>query len=224
MSVGVPTTLAQAANRSRCSRSLSFARMKLLLFSDLHRDVASAQSLVDRSADVDVLVGAGDFAVVRQGIDDVLEVLRAVDRPLVLVPGNGESYEELEAACAGWDQAHTLHGTGVSIGGVPFFGLGGGVPVTPFGSWSWDLPEEEAASLLEGCPEGAVLVSHSPPYGIGDIARGTHLGSQAVRAAIDQASPRLLVCGHIHDSWGTDETVGATRVINAGPAGVVVEV
>jgi Icc-related predicted phosphoesterase len=35
--------------------------LKLLLFSDLHADVTAARHLVERAADVDVLVGAGDF-------------------------------------------------------------------------------------------------------------------------------------------------------------------
>lgn len=198
--------------------------MKLLLFSDLHRDVPAAERLVARAGEVDVLVGAGDFAVVRRGIEDVIDVLATVDKPTVLVPGNGESLDELRAACTGWSGAHVLHGSGTEIEGTSFWGLGGGVPVTPFGDWSWDLPEDEAAGLLADCPDGAVLVSHSPPHGAADVSRGRHLGSTAVRDAIDARSPRLLVCGHIHDSWETDIQVGPTRVINAGPRGIVVEV
>ena len=101
--------------------------MKLLLFSDLHRDVAAAERLVEQASAVDVLVGAGDFAVVRRGVEDVLRVLRQVDQPCVFVPGNGESFEELRAACSDWPEAHVLHGTGAEIDGVSFFGLGGGV-------------------------------------------------------------------------------------------------
>jgi len=36
----------------------------------------------------------------RKGIADVVEILTAIDRPTVLIPGNGESFEELAAACA----------------------------------------------------------------------------------------------------------------------------
>lgn len=32
----------------------------------------------------------------------------------------------------------------------------------------------------------------------------------------------LVVCGHIHHSLGYDEKIGPTRVVNAGPKGVVV--
>ena len=88
--------------------------MRLLVFSDLHRDKAAARSIVDRAEDVDVVVGAGDFAVMREGIEDVMDILREIDRPTVLVPGNGESDDELRAACRGWETAHVLHGDGVT--------------------------------------------------------------------------------------------------------------
>lgn len=209
--------------RRREPRPVDWLDVRLLLFSDLHRDVAAARSLVERAADADVLVGAGDFAVMREGIRDVIDVLRAVDRPTVLVPGNGESDAELTDACRAWAAASVLHGSGTAIDGVDFFGLGGGVPVTPFGPWSFDLDEEEASRLLASCPAGAVLVSHSPPHGLVDRSKGRHLGSTAVLAAIERVRPRLVVCGHIHDSWGERAETDGTLVVNAGPAGTLVE-
>ena len=197
--------------------------MRLLVFSDLHRDRDAARSLVERSRDADVLIGAGDFAVMRDGIDEVIGILREVDKPTVLVPGNGESDLELREACEGWDSAHVLHGEGVTLDGIAFFGIGGGVPVTPFGEWSFDLTEDEAEAMLVGCPNGGVLVSHSPPHGHVDKAGGRHLGSHAVLETIERVTPRLVVCGHIHAHWGKRSTVGHTPVLNAGPEGQLLE-
>jgi Icc-related predicted phosphoesterase len=195
--------------------------MRLLLFSDLHTDLAAAASIVERAPGFDALVGAGDFAVKRRGLARIVEVLAAIEPPTVLVPGNGESAEELSDACDGWPAAHVLHGTGVEIGGVPFFGLGGGVPVTPFGSWSYDFTEDEARDLLAPCPASAVLVSHSPPLGHADAdASGRHMGSTAVLETIERTHPRLVVCGHIHGSWGVRSRAGDTPVVNAGPQGI----
>ena len=195
--------------------------MRLLLFSDLHTDLAAATSIAERSAGFDAVVGAGDFAVKRRGLTGIVEVLAAIETPTVLVPGNGESAEELSAACRDWPAAHVLHGEGVDIGGVPFFGLGGGVPVTPFGSWSYDFTEDQARDLLAPCPEGAVLVSHSPPLGHADAdATDRHMGSTAVLEAIARTRPRLVVCGHIHGSWGVRSRAGDTPIVNAGPRGV----
>jgi uncharacterized protein len=195
--------------------------MKLLLFSDLHADARAARRLLPMARAADVLVGAGDIGNLRRDVEACIDVLRALDKPAVLVPGNNESDGELREACRGWASAHVLHGESVTIDGVPFFGLGGGVPVTPFGSWSFDLTEDEAATLLLRCPPGAVLVSHSPPRGAADLSsRGQSLGSTAVRAAVERLRPRLVVCGHIHGSAGERALVGPTSVVNAGPGGV----
>ncbi len=200
--------------------------MRILLVSDLHRDLPAAWAVCDRAAECDALVIAGDLATMRRGHAEMVESLSSITVPTILVPGNNESLQELQdaVAAANWSSAHVLHGTGVEIEGRQFFGLGGGVPITPFGDWSWDLSEDDARALLETCPPNAVLVSHSPPKGLGDrTSMGVHVGSDAVLETIHAKHPRLVVCGHIHDSWGFDETVDGTRVINAGPRGVVVE-
>ena len=200
----------------------------LLLFSDLHRDQDACTSLIQRAHDADVLLGAGDFCTMRRGLDEVIDALSVIETPTILVPGNAESADELRAACASWSAAHVLHGETCTVEGLDVAGIGGGIPITPFGDWSYDLSESEAEELmadlsLPGTP-GGVLVSHSPPKGVVDRdSSGTSLGSTAIRAAIDRLKPNLVVCGHIHGSWEQRDTIGDTEVINAGPNGVWVE-
>jgi Icc-related predicted phosphoesterase len=195
--------------------------MKLLLFSDLHANAGAARRLVERARSADVLVGAGDFGNMRHNVAVCIEVLRSIDKPVVLVAGNNESTEELREACRAWPAACVLHGSSTTIEGIVFYGIGGGIPVTPFGSWSYDFTEEQASELLADCPAGCVLVSHSPPRGAVDrSARGDNLGSTAVRDCIVRQRPVLVVCGHIHDSAGEQALVGASPVVNAGPGGV----
>jgi Icc-related predicted phosphoesterase len=198
--------------------------MKLLLFSDLHADLTAAARIVDAAREADVVIGAGDFGNVRRDLRPCIDVLRAIDRPAILVAGNNESAEELIAACDHWPQARVLHGASATAAGLEFFGLGGGVPVTPFGSWSYDFTEQQAAQLLATCPDGCVLVSHSPPKGCVDVAsNGRSLGSTAVRDAVLRCRPALVVCGHIHGSAGKHAMLGDTPVVNAGPAGMIWE-
>jgi len=197
--------------------------LKLLAFSDLHTDLAAAARLVEASRDADVVVAAGDLASVHAGLDETVRALSAIEAPTVVIPGNNETDEALRDACSGWDAATVLHGEAIEIDGVTFFGLGAGVPVTPW-DWSFDLTEEEAAEMLPGCPEGAVLVAHSPPKGHVDESGGTHLGSEAVLRSIEARQPILALCGHIHESWGEQATIGSTRVVNLGPEGLRVEI
>ena len=200
--------------------------MRVLAFSDLHRDLESAADLVARSPEYDVVIGAGDFGSVHEGVGETIAALAAIETPTLLVPGNNETEDELRGAvaAAGWEAATVLHGEGTEVGGTAFFGLGAGVPTTPW-DWSFDLTEDEAAARLAGCPEGAVLVVHSPPQGHCDrSSAGDHLGSTAIREAIEAKAPALAVCGHIHEAWGERSRIGDTSIANLGPAGAEFEV
>lgn len=191
--------------------------MRILGFSDLHLARGRAADLVAASRDADLVIAAGDFCGMRDGLDRAMAMLAGLAAPVVAVPGNGESLDELSAAApAGWT---ILHGTGTGIGGLALFGLGYGVPVTPFGDWSCDLTEAAAAALLDRCDAADILITHSPPLRIGDrTAAGLSVGSAAIRAAIERLQPQLALCGHIHESWGRTGTIGRTRVVNLGPA------
>jgi Icc-related predicted phosphoesterase len=197
--------------------------MRILAFSDLHTDLDGAANLVELSADADVVIGAGDFASVHDRLAETIDALAAIDTPTVLVPGNNETEDDLRAATSGWDTATVLHGEATEIDGVTFFGLGAGIPVTPW-DWSFDLDEQAAAERLAACPEGGVLVVHSPPKGHVDASSaGDHLGSTAILEAIEAKRPRLAVCGHIHESWGQSSRIGDTDVRNLGPSGTWLE-
>lgn len=198
--------------------------MRLLAFSDLHRDLEAAGSLVERSADYDVVIAAGDFANQHDGLEEVIGALSAIEIPTILVPGNNETEHALRDACEGWSAATVLHGESTTIDGVEFFGLGAGIPTTPW-DWSYDLNEDQAADRLRGCEDGAVLVVHSPPHGHCDRSSGgDHLGSHAILDAIARRRPRLTVCGHIHEAWGERSRIGPTEIANLGPGGAEFEI
>jgi Icc-related predicted phosphoesterase len=196
--------------------------VRILAFSDLHRDLAQGAALVEMSAEADLVIGAGDFASVHKGLEETIDALAAIDKPTVLVPGNNETVEALRAAAAGWSAATVLHGEGTTIDGVEFFGLGAGIPVTPW-DWSFDLDDEAAREMLAPCPEGSVLVLHSPPQDHCDSAGGGNFGSPALLRAIEDKRPRLAVCGHIHESWGCESQIGPTPLRNLGPKGTWIE-
>jgi Icc-related predicted phosphoesterase len=202
-------------------------QMQILAFSDLHRSDEKAASLVERagSDEVDLVIGAGDFASQHEGLDEAIASLSSITKPALLVPGNNETADALSTAVsnAGWSSARVLHGDSTEVEGREFFGLGAGIPTTPW-DWSFDLSEEQATEALSECPDGAVLIVHSPPKGHCDQSgSGDHLGSEAIFAAIEDKQPPLAVCGHIHEAWGQTSEVGPTRIINLGPDGHLLE-
>lgn len=190
--------------------------MKILAFSDLHHSARQAREIVAAAARADLVIGAGDFCNMRQGLPEAMGLLSNIAAPMVVVPGNAESIDELVDAAP--EAVQVLHGTGVEIGGLKLFGLGYGVPVTPFGAWSCDLSEAQAGEMLAACEGADILVLHSPPKGVVDqTSGGLSVGSVAIHQAIERLRPELALCGHIHDSWGQSGMIGRTRVVNLGP-------
>ena len=199
--------------------------LRVLAFSDLHRDVAAAHAIVEAARDAHVVVGAGDFATRGEGADDTLAVLRDLRCPFVLVHGNHDDPDELQRLTSDWSDAHLLHGTGVEIVGTTFFGLGGEVPVRNDAAWNAGQSEDEAAVLLRDCPEGCVLVTHNPPLGHCDVQRdGSHEGSEAILECVRRTRPSHVLCGHIHHAWGMRSAIGRTELANIGPKAIVLEV
>lgn len=196
--------------------------MKLLCFSDLHCDQNAATNLVSLADQVDLVIGAGDFANRHQGLSDTIDILKAISKPAILVPGNGETVDELRDAITDWPSAVVLHGEGCEKLGMTFWGVGGGIPVTPFGDWSYDFDEDQATDLLAGCPTDGVLVVHSPPLDTVDRDSSRRVrGSQSIRDCLLAKKPKLVVCGHIHDDWEKQVNLEGSHILNAGPRGVI---
>jgi Icc-related predicted phosphoesterase len=194
---------------------------RLLLFSDVHSNKALCTTIVEKARDHDLVIGAGDFCVARRRLEISTRILSQITVPAILVPGNAESEEELRSAYARFENFTVLHGSACQLFGYRFFGLGGGIPITPFGSWSYDFSETEAADYLARAAGIDVLITHSPPLNAADRdSRGHNLGSRAIRKFIQAHQPLLNVCGHIHESWNSSQTIGRTDVVNAGPYGI----
>lgn len=190
--------------------------MKILAFSDMHLSRRHAAAIVEASGEADLVIGAGDFCNMRDGLGEAMRLLEGLQAPCVAVPGNCESDDELRAAAL--PGMTVLHGNATEVGGLNLFGLGYGVPPTPFGEWSCDLPEEMAAQMLAPCDTADILIFHSPPKGLADVTSTGHsVGSTAIHDAIIRVQPQLALCGHIHDCWGVRGQIGQTVVVNLGP-------
>ena len=94
-------------------------------------------------------------------------------------------------------------------GGVELFGLKiYGTPWQPrFFDWAFNLDEPELEIKFNRIPEGTdIVVTHGPPFGIGDLAPrpsgGEHVGSPSLRNRLLAVRPRLSVFGHIHEGRG----------------------
>ena len=66
------------------------------------------------------------------------------------------------------------------------------------------------------------MLVHEHPAG-SVFEMGRFPGSQAIRKAIDEFKPDLVICGHIHECAGVEDQIGATRIINVAKHGKILE-
>jgi Icc-related predicted phosphoesterase len=189
--------------------------MKLLALADLH----SEEELIDRlrafsaRGDFDAVLFCGDLT--SNGPVSYAEEVLSFFPNAYAVHGN---MDPAEVAKKLEELGVSIHGKRVKLGEWNLVGLGGSNP-TPFHTPS-EYSEEELEALLRkaGVDEFSIVLSHPPPFGSFDtVGKGVHAGSTALRKAIEQKKPILVICGHIHEHEGK-EIVGETLVVKLAPA------
>lgn len=158
------------------------------------------------------ILACADLHGVSERVECVRELIAETSPDVVLLAGDLTGYDEEGAAL---DALRSP---------VPVLGVGGNMDgpglVAELMRRGWLLDDEPRAvgGFTFGGPAASascdVLVSHFPPKGTLDAApSGDRLGSTRVREVMRTLAPRVLVCGHVHESPGV-ERVGSTLVVN----------
>lgn len=105
--------------------------------------------------------------------------------------------------------------SGTNVRGINIWGT----PITPrWGPWAF-MKNRDSPSLkshFDVIPKNTdIIVSHGPPLGYGDYNGRTNVGCEFFLERIKQIQPKLVVCGHIHESYGAFYTDFGTVVVNA---------
>ena len=196
--------------------------MRLLIFSDIHTDWKTLERLL--SVEADLYIAAGDQVTWGKGIERSGEILQTRGDKVWVLPGNHESAAQIADMCRKHG-LHDFHEQKFQVGKWHVAGLGYSSP-TPFhtpGEYSEAQIAERLAPFAALDP--LVLICHAPPYGttLDQIRSGLHAGSHSVREFIDRHHPAYFFCGHIHETEGVVEQMGATRAQNVGKAGYLLE-
>jgi uncharacterized protein len=135
------------------------------------------------------------------------------EKEVYLIPGNYDMDLDRTAL-----RERNLHLRGVTKAGFRIAGFGGARAKTPGIPDHLQVPYDEnkgSRQILDALdPE--ILLLHEPPYGYLDlIPHFGHGGSQWVRQYMEEAAPKLVLCGHYHEDWGM---VQAGRTVVANPS------
>jgi hypothetical protein len=174
-----------------------------LAVADIHSQTAAIQAIHDGASrySLDAVIVAGDLTDYGDAAE-VTRVLEAIPGRVLAIPGN---LDVPRAFVAGTSASHaeSLVGKRIDIGGVII------------------------AGLFDGLAACDILVVHEPPRGIlDDVGGGRHIGFAEHLDALRRLRPKVLLCGHCHESPGV-VTHGRTTVVNctlgSGGRGALVE-
>jgi uncharacterized protein len=198
--------------------------MKILAASDVHGDTRWCEKLAERAAkeQVDLVILCGDLTLDEENTDNIIGPFKKRNLRTAIMPGNHESAATTQFLAQQYD-VHHLHGYGMKMGDIGFFGAGH-ANVGPH-----MINEGDLFALLNKShnyvkdAKKKIMVTHVHPAK-GLIEKMSFPGSEAVTKAIEQFKPDLHLCGHIHECEGIEETISGTRSINVGKGGKIFEI
>ncbi|MDG1477993.1 MAG: metallophosphoesterase family protein [Myxococcota bacterium] len=196
---------------------------RLAVIGDVHANFKLLGRVLSRveAVGVDGVLMVGDLAcaglgernakklgLYRRRVREVLAAVEALDVPICYVPGNHDLRSLRYPGNVDGEQAE--------IDGLTITGIGGTNPPRRGFPYEWTDDEIRARSV----PPSDIIISHCPPADTPlDFAKGAgrHVGSAAIRERAE-AHHGVLVCGHIHESFGVAQLSGCL-MMNAGGLG-----
>jgi|TARA_B100001971_G_C18131250_1_gene504925 Icc-related predicted phosphoesterase len=200
--------------------------MKLLAFVDVHSSLNAIKKIAEKAkkSKPDLLICAGDISVFEQGLDYLLHKLNKINIPLLIIPGNHESEEELEKSTSLFKNINHIHNKHFEKGNYIFFGYGGG-GFSLIDPEFRKLGKKFEEKIKKSKSKKVILITHAPPYNTKtDKIMKKSCGNKTIRQFIDKVKPDLVITGHLHENAGKEDKVGKTKIINPGPYGKIVEV
>ena len=196
--------------------------MKVLVFTDVHGNKNIIKKHREQAKSVDLVLFTGDLTFFGQNQEELLELLEDFPKPVFIIHGNHDDDELMREYCAKLSNVRFIHGEIIRFGDwfIGGFGTSGlGVAYQDFESWV----DEHRDELLAAKP--LIWLDHPPPYAtkVDDLSEEWHVGSLSLRDFIEEFSPRYVFCGHIHETFGCEDVLGETIIINSGPTGRVLE-
>lgn len=183
--------------------------MRILHLSDTHNLHYELQKL----SPADIIIHSGDISMAGTGkeVMNFINWFTALDyKYKIFIVGNhdycleGKQQDVIQSFLP--DNCHYLYNSGVTIGGISFWGV-------PF-FFSDEVSGSYKQSIVQIPKETNVLITHHPPFGILDRANNITYGCPDLLQNVLEINPRYHLFGHIHDAYGIQKT-GNTTFVNA---------
>lgn len=188
--------------------------MRILALSDEESPALWDNYVPGRLSEYNLIISCGDLKP--SYLSFIVTMARA---PLLYVHGNHDGRYRFDPpeGCDCIDDCLVIYN------GLRILGLGGCLRYNP-GEFQYTQREmhERVAKLRRAIRRAGgvdLVVTHSPPRGIGDQEDPAHQGFVALRELIDEFHPACLLHGHVHLRYNfslpRERDYNGTRVINA---------
>ncbi|MBU1341849.1 MAG: metallophosphoesterase [Proteobacteria bacterium] len=159
----------------------------------------------------DLLVIAGDITNYVCGVKTVAQ-LKELPVPVFCVRGNSD-FKYIEKILQGQKNITLLNHKPLVFKAAGFLGLNGTIPLPLLSKISfWE--RRTLAHLKNGVTPETILVAHPPPRGVCDkVGNKLSAGSFVLKRFIENHSPLMVLCGHIHEQAGY-QFLNKTLVVN----------
>jgi len=200
-------------------------KTKILAVGDIHGDTGLVKKLAEKAKkeNVDIVILAGDITFAEMSTKDLIGPFVKAKKQVLLVPGNHESVATADFLAEMYSPTKNIHGYSFVKGDLGVFGAGGG----DIGIHT--IRDSEIFNLLKKGHENIknvkkkIMVTHMHPKGSQAELTGFP-GSKAVKRAIKEFNPDVLIAAHIHEAGGIKEKIGKTEVINVSRKAKVFEI
>jgi hypothetical protein len=200
-------------------------KSKILAIGDIHGDTGLVKRLAEKAKkeNVDLIILAGDLTFAEQSTKNMIGPFIKAGKQVLLIPGNHESIATVDFLAEMYPNTKSIHGYSFIKGNLGIFGAGGanmGVNT---------VRDVEIFNLLKKGHEKVkdlkkkIMVTHMHPKGSKAEFSGFE-GSKAIKRAIKEFKPDILINSHIHEAAGIEEEIGKTKVINVSRKAKIFEI
>ena len=201
-------------------------KTKIMAVADLHGDSALAKKLAKKAKEekVDIVILAGDLTWLDSEMKDIVKPFHDAGKEVLLVPGNHEPSTSISQIASAYSGTKNIHGYAIQKNDVGIFGAGYDPSSGPF----WIDEDELFDNLKKGHSkiknlDKKIMVAHTHHKGSKAEKLGFE-GGEALKKALKEFEPDVLISGHIHQAGGLQEKIGKTTVFHVGRKAKIFEI
>lgn len=194
--------------------------MNILAFTDNHGHDKSFESVKKKAAKADLIVCCGDFTRFGKDIEKKLLEFNKIGKPVILIPGNHEENEPLDAICEELENVFDADKGVVHTDDVTIFGFGGG---------GFSREDKNLEKMIKDVKKNLIdkpliMMTHAPPYRtkLDKLPMYGYVGNKSINIAVKELKPKILLCGHLHEHFHQKDKLYNTILINPGPDGTLI--